>query len=183
MIKISIIVPVYRAEKYLNRCVDSILSQTYTALEVILVDDGSPDQSGAMCDGYAKKDSRVKVIHQKNRGVAAARNRGLDMAAGDYITFVDSDDYIDPDMYLSMIRIIREYDCDVVMCDCIKEKGNKSQPYIHDIRSGYYSREQLVKEYYPHLLVMETVEYQHYISICLSIFRKSEYGNHLPRYI
>lgn len=76
MIKISIIVPVYRAEKYLNRCVDSILSQTYAALEVILVDDGSPDQSGAMCDGYAKKDSRVKVIHQKNRGVAAARNSG-----------------------------------------------------------------------------------------------------------
>lgn len=183
MIKISVIVPVYRAEKYLNRCVDSILSQTYAALEVILIDDGSPDQSGAMCDGYARKDSRVKVIHQKNRGVAAARNRGLDMAAGDYITFVDSDDYIDPDMYLSMIRIIRKYDCDVVMCDCMKEKGNKSQPYIHDIRSGYYSREQLVKEYYPHLLVMETVEYPPTISNCLCIFRKGQYGNHLPRYI
>ena len=101
---ISIIVPVYKAEKYLSRCVDSILGQTYKDLEVILVDDGSPDGSGVLCDAYAAKDSRVRVIHKENGGVSTARNVGLDAAGGDYISFVDSDDYVDPDMYEKMVK-------------------------------------------------------------------------------
>jgi len=145
--RISVIVPVYKSENVLKRCVDSILSQTYKNLEVILVDDGSPDASGRICDNYAEYDSRVRVIHKRNSGVAAARNSGLDIATGDYCTFVDSDDYIDPSMYHSMMKIMKQYKCDLVMCDCIKEYTNKKEIYTHDIRSGYYNREQIEKEY------------------------------------
>ena len=95
---ISVIVPVYKAENYLDKCVRSIVDQTYRNLEIILVDDGSPDGSGAMCDAWAAKDSRIRVIHQKNAGGGAARNAGLDVASGAYIAFVDSDDYMAPHM-------------------------------------------------------------------------------------
>lgn len=91
---ISVLVPVYNVEKYLPRCLDSVVTQTYANLEIILVDDGSTDDSGAICDAYAKEDCRVRVIHTVNRGVAAARNRLLDEAKGEYIMFVDSDDYV-----------------------------------------------------------------------------------------
>ena len=98
MKNISVIVPVYNAEAYLGRCLDSILVQTYQDFELILVDDGSPDRCGAICDEYAQKDGRVRVIHKANGGVGAARNTGLDAATGEYIIFVDSDDYIHPEM-------------------------------------------------------------------------------------
>lgn len=94
MPEISVIVPVYKAEAYINRCVDSILSQTFTDFELILVDDGSPDRSGAICDEYAQRDSRVRVIHKQNGGVSSARNAGLHVAEGSWVTFVDSDDYV-----------------------------------------------------------------------------------------
>ena len=94
MIKISVIVPVYNVEKYLPRCIDSILNQTFTDFELILVDDGSTDNSGQICDTYAEKDSRVKVVHKKNGGVSKARNVGLDNVLGKYITFCDSDNSI-----------------------------------------------------------------------------------------
>ncbi len=97
--KLSIIVPVYKVEKYLNKCVDSILAQTLTDFECILVDDGSPDNCPAMCDEYAEKDPRIVVIHKENGGLSDARNAGLDVAKGDYIGFVDSDDWVDPTMY------------------------------------------------------------------------------------
>ena len=93
---ISIIVPVYKVEKYIGQCVESILSQTYTDFELILVDDGSPDRSGAICDAYAERDPRVRVIHKENGGVSSARNVGLDVAKGEYVTFVDSDDWLSP---------------------------------------------------------------------------------------
>lgn len=96
--KISIIVPVYKAETYLHRCVDSILAQTFTDWELILVDDGSPDQSGKICDEYAKKDQRVKVIHKENGGVSSARQRGLDESVGEYTIHADPDDWVEPEM-------------------------------------------------------------------------------------
>lgn len=99
MKKISIIVPVYQAEKYISKCIESIVNQTYKNLEIILIDDGSTDRSGEICDEYGKKDNRIVVVHNKNKGVSVARNCGLDIATGDYITFVDSDDYIDLQMY------------------------------------------------------------------------------------
>jgi glycosyltransferase involved in cell wall biosynthesis len=115
--KISVIVPVYRVENYLNRCLDSILRQTYKNLEIILVDDGSDDNSPAICDDFALKDPRIKVIHQENKGLAGARNAGLEAATGDFVAFVDSDDYINHGMYEHMMDQIIEHDADIAMCD------------------------------------------------------------------
>ena len=114
---ISIIVPVYNGEVFLNRCVKSILAQTYTGFELVLVDDGSKDNSGKICDEFAAKDCRVKVIHQKNAGVSAARNAGLDAAAGEYIGFVDADDYIAPYTYETALAAC--LDCDMAMWDAV----------------------------------------------------------------
>lgn len=113
---ISVIVPVYNVEPYLCRCIDSIIAQTYKDLEIILVDDGSPDNCGAICDEYAVKDSRVKVIHKKNGGLSSARNAGLVAATGEYIAFVDSDDWIDCTMYAKMVQLAAYYDADIVEC-------------------------------------------------------------------
>jgi len=118
MSEISVIVPVYNVEKYLPRCVDSILGQTFCDFELILIDDGSTDSSGRICDDYAAHDSRIRVIHQENRGQAAARNRALDIAQGEYIGFVDSDDYIHPQMYEILMRHAREHDADISVCCC-----------------------------------------------------------------
>lgn len=105
---VTVIVPVYNVSKYLARCVDSLINQTYTTLQIILVDDGSPDDSGDICDAYAQQDSRIEVIHQSNGGISAARNAGLDHARGEWITFVDSDDYVSPyyveDMYTAAVN-------------------------------------------------------------------------------
>lgn len=113
---ISIIVAVYNIEEYLPRCVDSILSQTYRNLEIILVDDGSMDGSGTICDDYAQKDGRIKVIHKKNGGLSDARNAGLDIASGDYIGFVDGDDWIDEDMYRAMYEACEREKAQVAAC-------------------------------------------------------------------
>lgn len=105
---ISIILPVYKAEPYLSRCIDSIISQTFINWEIILIDDGSPDESGRICDGYANKDARISVIHQKNAGASAARNAGIDLAKGEYLCFVDADDYVTPDYLSSMFEEMEE---------------------------------------------------------------------------
>ncbi|MDE6946071.1 MAG: glycosyltransferase, partial [Anaeroplasmataceae bacterium] len=100
---ISVIVPIYNTEPYLNRCIDSIIKQTYRNLEIILVNDGSTDRSGEICDAYEKADNRVKVIHKRNGGLSSARNSGLEILNGKYIGFVDSDDYIAADMYETLL--------------------------------------------------------------------------------
>ena len=106
--KISIIIPVYKVENYLERCVQSVLKQTYPNLEIILVDDGSPDNCGTICDNYANENSNVSVIHQKNQGLSAARNNGMKAANGDFFGFVDSDDIIEPDMYERLYKNIEK---------------------------------------------------------------------------
>lgn len=171
MERISVVVPVYNAAQYLERCIDSILNQTYPEIELLLIDDGSNDESGQICDNYAQIDGRVRVVHQENKGVAAARNRGIDLASGNFVTFVDGDDWIEPVMYEQMMRKVEEYSCDVVMCDCTKDFNNKHSVYSHDIRAGYYSLKQLKTEYYPHLLMMENVEYPPTISNWLILYR------------
>ena len=103
---ISVIVPIYNVEKYLARCVDSIVNQTYKNLEIILVDDGSPDRCPQMCDDYAEKDSRIKVIHKKNGGLSDARNAGMAVATGEYISFIDSDDWIETSMFELLLNNI-----------------------------------------------------------------------------
>lgn len=120
---VSIIVPIYRAEKYLNKCVQSIVDQTYKNLEIILVDDGSPDNCPAICDAWAKKDSRIRVIHQRNGGFSAARNAGLDAATGTYIQFVDSDDWIEPNMVEALVIYAQQTHADIVRCGYYEEDG------------------------------------------------------------
>ena len=114
--KVSVIVPIYKVEPYLRRAVDSILHQTYHNLEIILVDDGSPDQCGKICDDYAKEDNRISVIHKENGGLSDARNAGLDAAGGEYIVFVDSDDFIAEDYIETLMQCLKKYDADVAMC-------------------------------------------------------------------
>lgn len=121
MKKLSIIIPVYNVEKYLRECVDSVLSQTYKNIEVILVDDGSPDGCPAICDEYAVRDDRVRVIHQENRGLSAARNAGLSCASGEYVAFVDSDDACSPVMYEQLVAAIEAKDADLVVCEYARD--------------------------------------------------------------
>ena len=147
---ISIIVPVYNGEVFLNRCVKSILAQTYTDFELVLVDDGSKDNSGKICDEFAAKDCRVKVIHQKNAGVSAARNAGLAMASGEYIGFVDADDYIAPESY--EIAMAASADCDIVMWDTVTvwESGKQEADTIPLLAED---TEITKREWYPELLL------------------------------
>lgn len=123
---ISVIVPVYKVEAYLDRCIQSITGQTYTNLEIILVDDGSPDHSGAICDEWAARDSRIRVLHQKNRGGGAARNAALDIARGQRIGFVDSDDYIAPDMYAYLSSLL-EVGADIAECGYVETQGDQAE--------------------------------------------------------
>ena len=123
--KISVIVPVYKAEHYLARCVDTLLAQTFDDFEVILVDDGSPDNSGAICDEYALKDKRVRVIHQPNAGVSMARQKGLDNARGEYVIHADPDDWVEPDMLKELYAKAKEEDADMVICDFYGHYGGK----------------------------------------------------------
>lgn len=122
---ISVIVPVYNVEPYLRKCLDSIVNQTYKNLEIILVDDGSTDNSGIICDEYANKDNRIKVIHKANGGLSDARNKGLDIVKGEYTGFVDSDDYIAEDMYEYLYNFAIENDLDVAMCASCDVYQNK----------------------------------------------------------
>ena len=121
--KISVIIPVYNVEEYLDKCVTSVLNQTYKNLEIILVDDGSPDNCPKMCDEWAKKDKRIKVVHKKNGGLSDARNSGIEVCTGEYIGFVDSDDYIDKQMYKELLKRIESTNSDMVMCgiNCVND--------------------------------------------------------------
>lgn len=122
-VKVSIIVPVYKVEPYLCRCVDSILKQTLSDIELILVNDGSPDRCGEICDSYALKDSRVKVVHKENGGVSSARNVGLKLACGDFVGFVDSDDCVSPQMYQSLYDEAIKSDSSISMCNFVRNEN------------------------------------------------------------
>ena len=122
---ISVIVPIYKAEPYLRRCIDSIINQTYKNLEIILVNDGSPDKCGDICDEYTTKDSRIIVIHQTNEGAGGARNTGVKIATGEYISFVDSDDYLEITAYEQLTKFLLENDLDIIGFDHYKIENNK----------------------------------------------------------
>lgn len=145
---LSIIVPVYKTEKYLPKCIDSILAQTFVDFELILIDDGSPDHCGEICDEYALKDGRIIVIHQENKGVSAARNAGLDIARGEYIGFVDSDDWIEPEMYEILVTTMVAKSTDVVICGCTQRNGNGDFLLLDFQSEGTYTQEQLLKAMY-----------------------------------
>lgn len=125
---VSIIVPVYNTEQYLQKCIDSLLWQTYSDLEVILVDDGSTDQSGAVCDAYAAKDGRIKVVHQQNTGVSDARNAGLAIATGEYVAFVDSDDWVSKEYIEALLGALVAADADLAVCGMFAVRDRLDQP-------------------------------------------------------
>lgn len=134
MEKISIIIPVYNVEQYLEKCISSVTNQSYANLEILLINDGSTDKSPALCDALAKADSRIKVIHKKSSGVSDTRNRGIDAASGKLISFVDSDDIIAPDMIETLHRSLRENGCDISTCGVLNFKEGH-QPESHDTTS------------------------------------------------
>lgn len=182
---ISIIVPVYNVEKYIDRCMTTLLGQTYKNIEVILVDDGSPDGCPKLCDEYAKKDSRVKVVHKENGGLGYARNSGLDIATGEYIAFVDSDDYVTEDMCEKLMSAAMKYNADIVYGGIfydengvIKRRPGVQQPVIR--------KDDEVKEFLLDLIAMKPEEKQDTIievSVWKAIFRKKIFDDYNIRFV
>lgn len=168
---ISVIVPVYKVEDYLDQCVQSIVSQTYTDLEIILVDDGSPDNCPAMCDAWAERDIRIKVIHKKNGGLSDARNAGLEIARGEYLSFVDSDDWIENDILRLSLQSSKEHNADIVAfgvdwrySDCVENP--------HPLHSAvYYGTDNIVRTYFQSCMVRTTVWNKLYKSSVLNDIR------------
>ena len=145
---ISVIVPVYNVEKYLNKCVESIVNQTYTNLEIILVDDGSPDNCPQMCDEWAEKDSRIKVIHKENGGASDSRNAALDIAKGDYITFVDADDYISYECVEILLKALLENNCDMAAARYIEIKNGITKEKVYSKNTFIFNEVDYWKYYY-----------------------------------
>ena len=148
MPELSIIVPIYKVEKYLDECIQSILGQTFTDLELILVDDGSPDACPQMCDAIAEQDSRVRVIHQKNGGLSAARNTGIEAARGNWLGFVDSDDFVAPDFYEKLYNAAVNADADCAICSVqlTHEDGSRMDTLQHwKVYGGGYTGEDILK--------------------------------------
>ena len=173
MPKLSVIVPVYNTEKYLRECVDSILAQTFEDFELILVNDGSTDGSGAICDEYAAKDARIQVIHQQNGGITVARKSGVRVAQGEYVTFVDSDDWIEREMYATMLECGKEAAPDVVICGMLMETSKGIVPRKEIIKAGFYDKNRMQKELYPIMLF----DFAHCMpaiapSLCNKLFRR-----------
>ena len=145
----SILIPVYGVEKYLSKCVDSLLNQTYKNIEVILVDDGAKDNSPKICDHYASIDPRVKVIHKKNGGVCSARKAGAQIASGEYIICVDGDDWVSLDCVERFDEVIRRYKPDMVCCGYIQTNENAEDRHIFEIDTGYYDHSKIEQVVYP----------------------------------
>lgn len=143
---ISIIVPVYNVEKYLSKCLDSLVNQTYKNIEIVCVDDGSTDSSGSICDEYAKKDARIKVIHKENGGLSDARNVGLETINGEYVMFIDSDDWIDKDTCDYCINTLKLYDVDLILWSYIREYKNNAKPKRLFMNGSRYFDDQEIKE-------------------------------------
>ena len=165
---ISVIVPVYNVEKYIEKCIDSISKQTYRNLEIILIDDGSTDNSGQICDEYLKMDSRIQVYHKKNGGLSSARNAGLRVARGEWVGFVDSDDYIEPDMYETLLGSMGE-DVDIVCCArkiMYPSEAKKQFKYFCTLnKEMVFSNEEAMRE----LLLQKNMSF----SVCTKLFRRS----------
>lgn len=175
---LSVIVPVYNTEKYLKECVDSILAQTYKDYELILVDDGSTDASPGICDEYAEKYEHVTVIHKKNCGLLHTRKAGLAAAKGEYISYIDSDDFIAPDMYEYMMSRAVEYDVDVAICNLATYKDGETEPKTEYNKQGFYDKKRLEEEIYPYMLFCNAPSRSGLVpSLCNKIIRKKVLDN------
>ncbi len=169
--KISMIIPVYNAEQYLKKCVDSVRAQTYGNLEIMLVDDGSTDSSGELCDAYAEKDERIRVVHKENGGLVSAWKAGVKECSGEYVSFLDSDDWIDPEMLSEMSAYLTGNDREMVISDYIIERDGGSQEYVwQKLVPGVYGRKEIEEKIFPCLLGQE----ERYITIsrCMKLISK-----------
>lgn len=149
---ISVIVPVYKVENYLRQCLDSLAAQTLYDIEIIIVDDGSPDGCPAICDEYAAKDARMKVVHKENGGLLSARKAGFAASKGDYIGFVDGDDWVEPDTFLNMYKAVCEHSPDMVLSDFLCDYGDCIEPSDQCFEEEFYDRARLESEIFPKML-------------------------------
>jgi len=165
---LSVIVPCYQVEKYIDKCISSIVQQTHTDLEIILIDDGSTDKTGALCDIWQEKDSRIRAVHQQNEGSSMARKRGVDLATGEYITFADADDWIDKDMYANMLAALKNTHSDIVQCDLCKvyEDGRME----HRVNQELKNTVEVFGRIEGALLILEDLKWQSWM--CNKIFKK-----------
>ena len=152
MVKFSIIVPVYNVEKYLKECIDSLINQTYKNIEIILIDDGSPDNSPQICDEYAKKDSRIKVVHKENGGVVSARAAGVDVSTGDYFVFVDADDWVALDLCEKVNSVIKSSSPDMICFGFSKVLSDNILKIKNNYEIGFYNKEDIEKKIFPSLI-------------------------------
>lgn len=166
---VSIIVPIYNVEAELRKCVSSILAQTYKDIEVILVDDGSPDNCGAICDEYASKDNRVVVIHKENGGLVNARKSGLEKSTGRFISYVDGDDWIEEDFIQSLVDCQKKFDVDIVAAGFSKDIGNISDDHANVIPTGFYDKQRMIAEVYPRMICAGPY---FYFGICSYVWNK-----------
>lgn len=158
-VKISVVIPVYKVELYIERCVNSVLNQSMTDMEIILVDDGSPDRCPEICDEYANQDNRIKVIHKRNGGLASARNAGMDIATGKYLFFLDSDDWLESDGMELLYEKAEEYRVDFVRYRAIRTGWpgmSENEPCrveaVRELEEGYYDKSKIIEKVYPRLL-------------------------------
>lgn len=168
---VSVIVPIYQVEKYLEECIESIRKQTYCNLDIILVDDGSKDASASICDEYMSKDERIRVIHQENKGLSAARNAGIEVAQGEYYIFIDSDDYIHSQMVEILLNVANKTTADVVYCDyTYKEEGFNNSILVDNIKYVKYSQAEMSQK-------VTDVERTPVVIACNKLYRKKLFQN------
>ena len=172
--KLSVIIPVYNVSEYLRQCLESVINQTFTDMEIILVNDGSTDNSAEICAEYKQKDPRIIFIQQENAGLAAARQAGLEIAKGEYITFVDSDDWLELNMYERMLCAAEKENVDIVFCNTYRNESKKEKPYM---RNGFFTRKEMEEEIFPRLLldvepVVELLQKDRFVQIA-ELFRQS----------
>ncbi len=179
--KISVIVPVYNNEGYLRECVDSLIGQTLKEIEILLIDDGSTDQSGALCDSYAQEDPRIRVIHKMNEGLGLTRNRGLTEAAGEYFTFVDSDDYVAINMYERLWEQARKHDADACICGSTRVVAAQKISFPLELEKEVYTKEEIQKDLVYRMIGAAPEDVQENrlgYSMCTGIFRLSIVKDH-----
>lgn len=169
MATVSIIVPIYNVELELRKCISSILAQTYKDIEVILVDDGSPDNCGAICDEFASKDRRIVVIHKENGGLVNARKSGLEKSTGSFISYVDGDDWIEEDFIQNLVDCQKKYNVDIVAAGFSKDIGDISDEHANVIPSGFYDKQRMIAEIYPRMICAGNY---FYFGICSYVWNK-----------
>lgn len=173
MCKISAVIPVYNAEKYIERCVNSLIRQSFCDFELILVDDGSTDNSGKIIGTLADKHSFIRTFTKANGGAASARNLGIDNARGEYIAFIDADDTVEPTYFEELYNAAAESGAELVMCDYTKHYEDKSVPFSQPIRGGTYTKEQIANELFPCLIMFDNLEFPPTVSNWVCLFKRS----------